>query len=151
MYLQTQAIDASLPNAEVFWNCAYAIDPLLRRCSELSEEELKFGYIGPYCPITLQTEHTLQSGSETTLCNAGSLFSFAGEVAQERFKNAPLAFTRALPIIPPPCILVIGARESGKTSTATEIGRLHNTSVFDFPKNPRLEPVNEEEKLVKKK
>lgn len=145
MNLQTQVIDATLPVDEVFWNCAYAIDPLLPRCSEPSEEEPKFGYMGPYCPVTLKEKHLLQNGSETTLYYDGSLFGFADETAQERFRNAPLAFIGALPLVPPPRILILGTRGSGKTSIATEIGRLHNTPVFEIPANPKFEPVNEEE------
>lgn len=143
--IQVQTVEASLPLDEVFWNCAYLIDSLLPRTSDPTEEEPKFGYLGPYCPVTLKEKHLLQSNADLTLFYDGALFGFADETAQERFRNAPLAFIGALPIVPPPRILIVGTRGSGKTSIAHEIGRIHNAPVYEIPQNPKFEPVNEEE------
>lgn len=144
--LTVQFVDASNSIDEVFWCCCYQVCSLLPRCSDPPDgEEPHFGYLGKYCPVTLKDKQLLQSNEELTLCFDGALFAFADDNCQERFRNAPLAFIDAMPIVPPPRVLIIGTRGSGKTSIAQEISRIHGSPVYELPMNPKFVPVNEEE------
>ena len=140
-----KTVDASNPIDEVFWSCVYCIDNLLPKCGETSDEEFKPGYLGNYCPVTLKDKQLLYSGSDITTTFQNAIFSFADENCLERFKAAPLSFIRSLPIVPPPRILILGSRGTSKTSIANEIGKKHNTNVYELPRNPIFTPHNEEE------
>lgn len=138
-------VDGILTLDEVFWQAVYSVDPLLPKCTDPQEDEPKFGYLGPYCPVTLKDKRLLQSGVENTAYFMGANFGFADDRALERFRAAPLCFTSALPIVPPPRILIVGSRGTSKSSIAASIGKAHNAPVFEMPMNPKFVPVNEEE------
>jgi len=138
-------IDASHPAEEVYWSSAYSVDKLLPKCGESQEDEAKFGFLGSYCPITLKEKQLLQNGSELTTTFQNSLFGFADESALERFKSAPLAFTNSIHPVPPPRILLLGSRGTSKTSIASEISKMHSTTVYTLPQKPKFVPITEEE------
>jgi hypothetical protein len=137
--------DASVAADELFYACANQVDPLLPQCGDPGEDQPAWGYLGPYCLVTLRGKGLLHVGSDVTLFFDGGQFAFADYGAHERFRNAPLVFVNLLPLVPPPRILVLGTRGSGKTSIATEIGRMHNAPVYEFPANLQFVPATEEE------
>jgi hypothetical protein len=85
--LPVYQIDANVSADEVFYACANRIDPLLPRCSEPSEEQPAWRYLGRCCPVTLKDKHLLYVGSDIAVFFHGEQFAFADESAQERFRN----------------------------------------------------------------
>jgi hypothetical protein len=145
MVFPVDQIEANVSADEVFYACANQIDLLLPHCNDPSEEQPACGYLDLSCPVTLKDKHLLYVGSDITLFFDGEQFAFTDESAQERCRNATLVFLNPLSLVPPPLILILGARGSGGTSIAPEIGRTHQAPVYDFPDNPKFLPVREEE------
>ncbi|RNA14893.1 Adenylate kinase 9 [Brachionus plicatilis] len=91
-------------------------DPSLR------EKKISFGETSHYCPVALYSKYTLVPGNPEIQCKYRERFyRFSSEDAKKEFMDNPLKYlpnSRRKLKMPPPRILVLGPRGSGKSTQA---------------------------------